>query len=197
MVGINRTHVKITPIHPIEMLTIQRTKARGNVYLMTMTAPFMGQSTSGANVTKINMVTILGPADPPMATPAISLQPQANTPGEDTSLLLHLKFICPSDRTKTHPVSYLRKGPKAIMDTRTPLVTVTGPMAIIKTTTTIIIMLVIIMTNKTTIMTMTTYRKVPWSLRNSMTNPLRCLASACLIQAVPAHSSTSVQFLPQ
>ena len=195
--AIDRTHVKITPTNRTAMLTIQRTKARGNVYLMTMTAPFMGQSTSGANVTKINMVTIFGPADPPMATPAILRQPQANTPGEDTRLLLHLKFISPSDRTKTHPVRCLRKGPKAIMDTTTPLVTVINPIAIIKTTTIITIMSVIIMMNKIMIKTMTTYRKVPCQSRNSTTNLLRCLASACSIQAVPARSSTSVQFLPR
>ena len=161
MVTIARTHAKITPTHRIAILTIRRTKASGNVYRMTMTAPFMGQSTSGANVTKINMVTIFGPADPPLATLAISLQPQTNIPGEDMILLLHLKSISPSDRTKTRPVRCLRKGPKGIRDTRTPTATVIDPIAIIKITTIIIIMSVITMMKKTTIKTKTTYQKVP------------------------------------
>ena len=162
MVAIGKTHVIIPPIHPTKILMIPpKAKAKGSVYLMTTTAPWMGQSTSGANVTEISMVTILGPANLPMATPATSPQPQANTPDEDTNLPRHLKSISPSDKIKTPPARCPRRGPKAIKDTRTLLTMVIIPRIITKTTTTTIIMSATTMM-KIAITTMTTYRKVQW-----------------------------------
>ena len=54
--------------HQVETtIILNPTRTRGKGYRMMMTAPSMGQFTSGANVTKINMVTISGPAVLPIA----------------------------------------------------------------------------------------------------------------------------------
>ena len=48
-------------------IILSSTRKKRNGYQMMMTAPSMGQFTSGANVTKTNMVTISGPAALPIA----------------------------------------------------------------------------------------------------------------------------------
>ena len=65
MVALAGIHSIIPPSikQQVEITTILiPTRIKGNGYQTMMTAPSMGQFTSGADVTKTNMVTISGPA---------------------------------------------------------------------------------------------------------------------------------------
>ena len=108
-----------------------------------MIAPSMGQFTSGANVTKISMVTILGPAVPPTLTPVTSHQTPVNRQGDDMIQTHRRKFTSPI-KTKTHRIAkpHLMEPPtnKApIKDTLTPQATVIVPTIINSKTATIML----------------------------------------------------------
>ena len=90
--------IVLTRTHPLH---ISRTPSleRGRNSTTTMIAQSMGLVTSGANVTKINMVTILGPAVPILLHP--TLQPQVfNSPLKHKMFhcLRHLRRKCTSNR---------------------------------------------------------------------------------------------------
>ena len=61
--------VRVCGIMALQETAWRLPKRSRNVSLMMMTVPSMGQFVSGANVTKISMVTIFGPAVPSIRTP--------------------------------------------------------------------------------------------------------------------------------
>ena len=84
----------------------QSNKNKGNGYLTMMTAPSMGQFISGANVTKINMVTILGPVVLPIAIQHTFHQTPITRQEGGTKQHLHLKYTFSPET----PSGFLKSG---------------------------------------------------------------------------------------